>query len=212
MKRKTFYYVEALFGYPYRQTRLFGHTDNPWMATQFLKSLKNNQFLMESYLTKEDAVDGISMFEYMGTLEDFHNEVKEMFCNVITGEDILGTFETGMNAPLVLDIPKLSIVSTCGDVLGGTFLSYAERFLLPQDIIGVQRAMQFIDKGLLHFVRDDLLTVYDIHVLVLLFDVIKKYSLFSDNSPPFLNREALISDAEFDTIRYGILKGWYTAI
>lgn len=211
MSAETHYYVQAVFGGG-TDLVLFGHTENPWLAKQCYIAYTHNKFFLESYPSVEEAVDHVTLFEYCGGLSAFHQTINDLFGICITGEDIIDVFETDMLSDMSMSfLPKNQIVSTGADVLGGSFIHFAERFILPRDIMQTFRCIGFMNI-FMTLTRDSFLPPDKIADLVLFIKVIKQHPLFSENNPPFIQDMLMVGDASFDMIRYGIAKGWYYAL
>lgn len=205
------YYVQAEFGGTCDLV-LYGHTENIWLAKQFYDSLAKNRMFLDSYDTEEEAIGNIAFDEFRGSLTDFCEYIKNTYHLKITGEDIIDVFETGipLNANQIL--PTAYVVSTLGIVLGGSFTSYAERFLLPVDIKKIRESMGYLTL-FLGYTRDTFLPSDKVHTIILFLQKIQQHQIYADaNRPPFLLDEMFTEDSNFDVIRYGIVKGWFHEI
>ena len=196
--RKSYFYIQVINKkdeYPV----YYGYSDNEWLATQFAKSIMDNKLL-------NVGVDSeIFTFNYFGTLDEFHEEIRKTFKVVITGEDIIDTFPTNMDYNTI-PIADGNVVSTCSNVLGGGFAEYAERFLLPVDRSHLIEAIDFLVQCGIRFIKDDI--DHDItSILIDAIDVIYNQNMIQSGTP-FLN----YGDSGMDVVRYGIMKGWYTII
>ena len=207
---KTYYYVHAIFG---SGAIMIGHTESQWLARQFASSIYNNKFFLSSYETEQEAQRNVTMVSYKGSLNDFYQAVKCQFGVYITGEDIIGTFEVGMGMPFSVRPCSDSVVSTCANVLGDEgFLAYAQRFLMPKDIMRVNKLVEWYSV-ILGLLRMDILDTEQINILIMFLRKLSSIPLFSANEP-FINIGNFPTDTDFDfdVVRYGIWKGWYTAL
>ena len=205
------YYVQAEFGGACDLV-LYGHTENIWLAKQFYSSLTKNRMFLDSYDTEEEAIRNVVFDEFKGSLTDFCEYVKNTYRLTITGEDIIDVFETGIPLNTNQLLPTASVVSTLGIVLGGSFTSYAERFLLPMDIKRVRESMGWLT-FFLGYTRDTFLSSDKVNTIILFLKKIQDHPIYADGSKsPFLLDEVFTDDSNFDVIRYGIVKGWYHAI
>lgn len=210
LRIETHYYIQATFGNGY--DIIHGHTTNPWLAKRFYDSLGKNTIYLESYSTPEEARQAIVFMEYTGTVHEFHEEVDNIFDVPIDGEDIITVFETEMlSDKAVALLPKARVLSTSAEIFGGTFISFAERFMLPVDVIEMKRSMQKMET-VLTFVQPSAFLPDKVAAIVLLFEMLAKHPLFSENSPPFIQEMTYTDNAIFDIVRYGIAKGWYCPI
>lgn len=197
-QQKQYFYVQVINSrddYPI----YCGYSDNEWLAQQFAKSILKNKLLnvgMESEM---------SIFNYFGTLDGFHDEIRKRFRVVITGEDIIDIFPTTVDNNII-EMTSENIVSTCGNVLGGGFAAYAERFLLPLDNSKLIKILNLLLLGGVGFIRDDI----DHRIKDIIIDVVEimHQQDIVQSDTPFLN----YGDSGMDIVRYGIMKGWYTVI
>lgn len=206
-KVRSFFYIQALMKGKRDYPVWYGYTENEWLAQQFFKSMINNKLIIESFESKEEALNNITFYKYFGTLEDFHNIIRDMYGVVITGEDIIGTFPTDIygNNP---SNTKVEVISTCGDVLGGGFRSYAERFLFPPDKYALLNSLYLLIESA-KLLRDSPEGYNVKNDIVNIVDILQQHPFLKmEDGVPFISDDMKYSEV-IDIIRYGIWKGWY---
>lgn len=176
-------------------TAHYAYSKSEWVVRNYTSMLKRRYELM-----CKTAV--MTVTEYASVGQMWRDGI------MVSGDDKICTFEVKSE---ISPYKGKSVVTTCNDIYnsdGGGFISYAEKFLIPQDLYNLFDATDFfnspaIDSILKNKQSADLLGIATVWMLNY---VSREVNLTAGKGPFAFNLD------KWDIVHYGIWKGWYNTV
>lgn len=186
---------------------IYGYTHSYWLAARYLDSLQ--QFIAkenDSFFSETSCE--ILTIHFRGTLSSFYDKMRTEYGKIITGEDIIEVFVNDDNGTYSLS-PSMSVISTCGDILGGKFINVINNYLLDRDCSKLYQTLLAIGKCLdVGIFRQYQEIIGDVISVLYQHPLMERYCIGVSEAPDYFDSSTLI-ERHINIVTYGILKGRY---